>query len=362
MVHVLARPVRTNHELSGTYIQPYRGYGSREEIYMIGRLIRQMGPLSKSHRTSFSADLYNIFRRTFRMGVGNGKVEATVGNTSKQFDTDSDGYFKVRMKCMDKIPPNKSWQDISLQLVQPDGHFETTGTIYVAPENSKRVIVSDIDDTVMYTGVANKMKMVYRLFAQNAENRAAFPGVGAFYKALHEGLDDEPNNPMLYLSRAPWSIYEVLDEFFNTQNIPIGPVLLLREWGITWKHPLPKRGKNHKINLLREIFDIYHDKEIILIGDSGQHDTATYAQMVQDHPNRVKAVYIRDVSNDKVRAEEIHKVSDKISGSGTSLLLASDTFAMAEHAHKHGLITEESLKNVLREREKEKEIEQSESV
>ena len=39
----------------------------------------------------------------------------------------------------------------------------------------------------------------------------AFPGVAALYRGLHEGPGGDEGNPMLYVSRAPWSIYEVLE-------------------------------------------------------------------------------------------------------------------------------------------------------
>jgi phosphatidate phosphatase APP1 len=32
---------------------------------------------------------------------------------------------------------------------------------------------------------------------------------------------------MLYVSRAPWGIYEVLEEFFDLNGIPTGPILFL---------------------------------------------------------------------------------------------------------------------------------------
>ena len=37
---------------------------------------------------------------------------------------------------------------------------------------------------------------------------------------------------MLYVSRAPWGIYEILEEFFQRHEIPVGPILFLREWGL----------------------------------------------------------------------------------------------------------------------------------
>jgi len=100
------------------------------------------------------------------------------------------------------------WENVGLELVTPDNGFRTQEQVYIPSDKAQRIIVSDIDDTVMYTGVANKLRMLWRVYAQGAEARTAFPGVGQFYKALHHGAFGDENNPVLYISRAPWSIYE----------------------------------------------------------------------------------------------------------------------------------------------------------
>jgi len=354
MVRVLARPVSTHREIKGEYIQTYRGYGTKDQIFLIGRVIRQMGPFFQNH-TGFLADLVDVIRRLFRKGVRDGKVQAVIHGKRKVFTTDRHGYFHVRMAMSHLQPRDDYWENVEIELVNPGNGFRTQEQVYIPSQKAQRIIVSDIDDTVVYTGVAHKIKMLWRVYAQGAEARTAFPGVGQFYKALHDGALGDENNPVLYLSRAPWSIYEVLDEFFREQILP-DPVLLLREWGMTITNPIPSRGRGHKLEQLRETLEIYDDKEFVLIGDSGQHDTETYARVVEEFPGRVSVIYIRDVSHDQRRSKEIQNAAEKIAGSGTSLFLTSDTFAMAEHALDHGLISEESLDQVLRERNREKQL------
>ena len=57
----------------------------------------------------------------------------------------------------------------------------------------------------------------------DAAQPAAFPGMAALLQALHGGRSGHEDNPMLYVSRAPWSIYEVLDEFFRLHRDPDRP-------------------------------------------------------------------------------------------------------------------------------------------
>ncbi|WP_435528997.1 phosphatase domain-containing protein [Methylobacterium radiotolerans] len=180
--------------------------------------------------------------------------------------------------------------------------------------------------------------MLWRLFVEDAESRVAFPGVAALYRALHAGAGGDEGNPMLYVSRAPWGLYEMLSEFFQRHGIPAGPVLFLREWGLSWTHPLPRRATDHKQALIRHMLALYRDLPFVLIGDSGQHDPEVYAQIVEENPGRVLAVYIRNVSRDAARVEEIVRLAGAVARAGSSLVLAADSVAMAEHAAAIGLI------------------------
>jgi phosphatidate phosphatase APP1 len=202
----------------------------------------------------------------------------------------------------------------------------------------------------MYTGVANKLKMFWRLFLAEAESRVAFPGVAALYRAMHHGLSGDEGNPMLYVSRGPWSIYEMLGEFFQLHGIPTGPLLFLREWGLTFQHPLPHRAEDHKLELIRNMLELYSDLPFVLIGDSGQHDPEIYTQVVQEHPGRVLAVYIRNVTREPERRRAIETLAGRVVEAGSSLVLAADSFVMAEHAAEHGLISSEALSAILSER------------
>jgi phosphatidate phosphatase APP1 len=156
---------------------------------------------------------------------------------------------------------------------------------------------------------------------------------------------------MLYVSRGPWSLYEVLDEFFNLHRIPIGPLLFLREWGLTLQNPWPRRAKDHKLELIRNMLELYRDLPFVLIGDSGQHDPEIYARIVHEHPGRVLAIYIRNVSRAAERRQAIEALAVEVAEAGSSLLLATDSLAMARHAAEHRLVSAGALAEVLEERE-----------
>jgi hypothetical protein len=95
---------------------------------------------------------------------------------------------------------------------------------------------------------------------------------------------------------------------------------------------------------------LYRDLPFVLIGDSGQRDPEIYAQIVHEHPGRVRAIYIRNVSRDAARQRAIEALALEVAEAGSSLVLAADTLAMAEHAAEHGLIPAEDCEAVRRER------------
>ncbi|WP_191062080.1 App1 family protein [Geminicoccus harenae] len=350
MLRVLGRPARHAQGERGVVLEPYRGYGSCKEIFLIGRAFWQSPPERAARRSELGGDLHDILRRIVRRAVPDATVTASFAGTQLQTQTDRDGYFRIHLRPERPPPRRDEWHEVELRMDEPRP-VRATGQVFIPPEQCRYVVISDIDDTVMHTGVANKLKMLWRLFVEDAGHRVAFPGVAALYRAFHRGRAGNEGNPMLYVSRAPWGIYDVLEEFFDRNRIPIGPILFLREWGVSWKSPLPRKAEHHKHELISNMLALYDELPFILIGDSGQHDPEVYRQIVAEHPGRVLAVYIRNVSCDERRIAEINGLAAAMAEAGSTLLLASDSMAFARHAVEHGLLHADALAEVAAESE-----------
>jgi phosphatidate phosphatase APP1 len=357
MLGIAARPVQEAQGERGVVIQPYRGYGSRSEVFLIGRVFRQSSPHSETGPGDILTNLRDIGRRIARRAISGAIVTARFYGAEETVTTDKDGYFRVHLSPALPPPLDRSWHTMDLSLPQPHA-IQAQAHIFTPPASCRYVVISDIDDTVMETGVANKLRMLWRLFVEDAQSRVAFPGVGALYRALHAGTSGDQQNPMLYVSRAPWGIYEVLEEFFDRYGIPIGPILFLREWGVSWTSPLPRKAEDHKRELIHNMLALYSELPFVLIGDSGQHDPEIYRQIVEEHPGRVLAVYIRNVSRDPKRIREIENLAKVLAGAGSSLVLAADSVAIAEHAASLGLVPSETVSEVRGERTATGQIEQ----
>jgi phosphatidate phosphatase APP1 len=340
LLRVLARPVRTARGRRGVVLQAYRGYGSPERIFMIGRVFFQ-----HTGGTIEAAELRAIVRRIRRRPVRGARVRASFYGAEAEVVTDRDGYFRIEMAPGMPVPRDRVWHPLGLTLVAPRAAQAET-EVFIPPPTARTVVVSDIDDTVMHTGVANKAATFWRLFVADAGSRTVLPGVAALYRALHAGPSGDEGNPMLYVSRAPWGVYDMLVEFFHRHDIPNGPILFLREWGISWKRPLPRRATQHKRWVIETMLRVYGDMPFVLIGDSGQKDPEIYRRIVERHGGRIRAVYIRDVARGRERAAEVAAMARALAETGGHLVLAADSAAIAEDAARLGLISAGQLEGI----------------
>jgi len=351
LLRVLARPADSVVAEDGVVLQAYRGYGSAEEVFLIGRVYRQPAWLSGASGRFHKGIWDDIGRLLFRRGVPGATVRARFGGSETVAATDRDGYFRVHLHPT--LPPHRdrTWHRMGLELEHPPVRLEAEGELFVPPGGGRLLVISDIDDTILKTGVANKARMLWRLFLDGAESRPAFPGVAALLQALYHGAAGREHNPLLYVSRSPWTLYEVLDAFFRAQAVPGGPLLFLREWGLRPWRPFPRRATDHKHVLIRHMVELYRDLPVLLIGDSVQDDPEIYAQIAREHPGRVRAIYVRGVDPPPARVRAIEALAAEAAGVGTSLLLAPDSLAMAEHAAAHGMIAPEAVAAIAAERD-----------
>ncbi|MEP1213969.1 MAG: phosphatase domain-containing protein [Marinobacter sp.] len=353
-IHILAAPVKGDNGRGGLFIQAYRGYGSRNRVFLIGRVFRQPHFGASWREDRLRRDLIDLTRRLLRKPIVGARIRIRYKDTNSFVHTDREGYFRVDME-LGTMPSDVSWHEMELSLDKPvDERATTTGEFFTPLPSARYGVISDIDDTVVYTGVANTFMMMCRLFAQGAESRVVFPGVPALYQAFHAGRVDDEENPLFYVSRAPWSIYQVLVEVFRRNRLPRKPILILREWGMKRGSLLPRMARAHKQDAIRHILEIYPDMRFVLVGDSGQRDPEIYSHILREYPGRVLGIYIRDVSNTTERSEAIDRLAREAREAGCDLILAADNVAMAEHAAREGLIAERAV-NAVREEQSEAE-------
>ncbi|MWJ26921.1 DUF2183 domain-containing protein [Halomonas sp. ZH2S] len=321
-------------------VNPYRGYGSQKQAFLMGRVFHQASLGRMIPRRGMLRDTADVVRRIARRGLADASVEICLGDNRVRVITDRDGYFNAHIPLTIPLSLEVSWHYAEVHVSAVDEHpVRIQGEVYVPPPATDLLVISDIDDTVMFTGVAEKFRMLYRLFVEKPHRRTAFPGVASLYQALHRGASGHSERPILYVSRGPWAIYEVLETFFQLNRIPVGPILFLREWGLTLRHPWPRRAEDHKRDVIKHMLALFEDMPCILIGDSGQHDPEIYADILRAYPERIKAIYIRRVDNKSSRERAIQKLQEQLSHTACEWVVTDDSGLMAEHAYAKGNIS-----------------------
>jgi len=338
-------------------IVPYRGYGTRDKLYLKGRVLEDKGVTPASKDDSVWDNLLNMYRRMQSDEIPFARLIARHGEVTQEVVADEEGMFDVFIEPDSPLSEGRIWHQIELELISPTSNkqkepVKAVGQVFVPPSGAQFVVVSDIDDTVLQTNAVNLLRMARTVFLGNAHTRLPFPGVAALYRALHVGPYGDAVNPMFYVSSSPWNLYDLLSEFFHLQDIPLGPVLFLRNWGISEDELLPVKHRRYKLGVIRQMLDLYHEMPFILIGDSGQKDPEIYAEIVEAYPERVMAVYIRNVSRNPRRADELGLLAERVIRAGTEMVLADDSLSMAEHAAAHGWIAPEAPEEIGEEKHK----------
>ena len=331
-------------------ILPYRGYGTPDRMFLRGRVLEDRHIPAAEDDDSAWENLLNMWRRANTAEIPHAEVRVRFGGDEQIVTANLEGFFEAWIDPAELLPADKLWHEVELELVAPlragEPPARAKGQVLVPPPGADFAVISDIDDTVLKTDATSLLRMARATFLGNARVRMPFEGVGAFYRALHKGRSGQALNPMFYVSSSPWNLYDLLSEFFNLQDIPIGPVLFLRDWGLTDQGFLPTRNRIYKLSYIKEIIETFKDLSFILIGDSGQEDPEIYTEVVALFPNRIKAVYIRNVSRDPQRIDKIKELAEQVLKAGSILILAETTLPLAEHAAKQGWIDPDALPGI----------------
>ena len=336
-------------------IKAYRGFGSLDRVFIIGRILRERPILSRENDSRWKTLADNLHRFFFSKKVAKVKLKIELQGRIFHAVSTRKGYFRLYKKMDTPLAstgqhwlPYKVSLDTSAAL---SGISDTTGELLV-PSRGQMGIITDIDDTIIQTQITSflRLKMIYLTFMKNASKRKPIRQAAAFLKALETGRDpaNPAYNPVFYVSKSPWNLYEILTEFLEINQMPKGP-LFLRDFGIPFRR-IPIAFKGFKYRKIKKILKAYPDMPFVLIGDSGEKDADIYIQLAKDFPNRIRAIYIRDV-NSKLRTKRVQELID---ASGLDYITLVKTYKQAAvHAAAIGLIDLEQF-NVFKKNNKSK--------
>ena len=341
-------------------ILPFRGFGNDKVAILRGLVLEDKGQQLVHDSANRWQNASALFKRYISSETPRVQIRAHFQGQHKTVQTDSEGYFYLSFHVSNLPNVTEPWDSVRLELLDKvtynQGPVKANGEILLSGSDNDMGVISDVDDTILVSKATNAYRKLRLMLFHNAQTRLPFEGVAAFYRALHRGYHQERFTPIFYVSSSSWKLYDLLSEFCHVQSIPKGP-MLLRDSRLDRFKFTASLHEGHKLAQVKTIMQMYPQKSFILIGDSGQKDPEIYQEVVRNYPDRVKAIYIRDVCRPH-RHEEIAAIArDLKSSDGIEMLLVKNTVEAAEHAASHCWIEPETLPEIRGEQLKDQETE-----
>ncbi|MEJ7742717.1 MAG: phosphatase domain-containing protein [Nocardioidaceae bacterium] len=272
--------------------------------------------------------------------VAGAQVTVEVGGRTQRAVSDDEGYVDVALD----VDLSPGWHPVTFRL--DDEGSAVVGKAMVVDPAARLGIVSDIDDTIIHTGLTRLVEAIRTTLFVAEDARVAIPGAAEFYASLVAADDDRA--PVFYVSTGAWNLHPVLHRFLERHNFPVGP-MLMTDWGPGGKWLFRENSIAFKSRTILERIDEHPQLRWVLVGDSGQHDPEAYAAVARARPDKLHAIYIREVPPQSPgRSERVREIAQELATLGVPMLLIRDSLAAAEHARELGLLEAAHLARVRR--------------
>ncbi|WP_289041558.1 phosphatase domain-containing protein [uncultured Zobellia sp.] len=323
-------------------IMAFQGYGTNSHFYARGRALEDE-EIDLSKKGFFNL-IWNSYKRFETDEIRNTcvRVKLPDGRTLTG-KTDGRGYytFDEPQNNLEELTNGEGWLNYEISYSDSALRREVLhqnkfpGELLIPSATAQFGVISDIDDTILHTGVVSslKWKVIVNTIFKRVSNRKPLKGTAEFYNLLHRGQSGKEANPIFYVSHSPWNMYRYLELFLQENDFPKGPILLRNfpSLGLR-KRPDEKPQKQKEIlNILKT----YPNLKFILIGDSGEHDADIYKEIAELYPKQISAIYIRSVAH-KRRMERVRSLFNAYKT--TPVLLVETSEQAIEHAKANGFI------------------------
>lgn len=169
----------------------------------------------------------------------------------------------------------------------PIGDYEMiSAPIFYLESKVKRIIVSDIDDTIKDSKILETTgfrQIVSGIFRGNYYTYDAIAGMAELYQQM-----SKDGCLVIYLTSTPYQLAPFLLKFLRSRGFPDGPVY--PRW-------LGYGRFGHKWRTLQRLLSGLTDQKVILVGDSGEQDLQIYRRIydAKDYKRCIERICIRQV-------------------------------------------------------------------
>lgn len=318
-------------------LQVYEGYGHTESLIIYGHVYMGKPARERKYTKNIWSNITGLIRLFFVKPVEGAKLVLQWKGSSIETFTEKDGFFKFEWRSVEHL--EAGWHTGAITLIGSDGtEIKQENARLFVPHITQYAFISDIDDTVMVSYSATKFKRLKALLTRHPYNRKIFDTTQELYQNFSKAYTKkEVPNPFFYISSSEWNLYFDLRSFFNYNRLPQGIFLLsqMKRW-----FQLIKTGQTKHAGKLSRIFrvmEVFPNQQFVLLGDNSQADPDIYAAIADRVPDRVFAIYIRNVRPSRqVYAKE--KLAGILAAENIHTLVYDHSGEVMEHARKVGLI------------------------
>ena len=344
MIRRIKKIIGRYDNLEQVYVIPYRSYGTYSHLYVKGRALDNE-PLKIVQDQSIFKTIKNTWKQFDSFEIPDADMELIIPDKANfRSKTNAEGYFlfdKTLDENLSEHSNNEGWVEYEVYFrskIKPKTELLANpfrGEFLIPQVDAEYGVISDIDDTILQTGVTSflKWRLLKNSLLTNAYARIPLKGAPEMYQKLHEGVSGKNRNPMFYLSNSPWNLYEYLKLFLDYNKFPKGPILL-RDFRTPFDRTL-KPEKPHKQKEITNILKTYPDLKFILIGDSGEHDASIYTDIAAQYSDRILAIYLRSVKHKK-QMQRVQSVIDNFDS--VPVLMVEKSQEAVDHARENGWV------------------------
>jgi phosphatidate phosphatase APP1 len=320
----------------------FDAYGTNTHFYLRGRALEDES-INLEDQGWFRL-LLNTWKRLETDEIKNTELIITLPNGQVlKTITDNYGYFKVdeQLDNLKSLTNDEGWINFEVsygdknlkRAIQLENRFP--GKLLVPSDEADFGVITDIDDTILHTGVVStlKWKVLFNTVFKTAIKRLPLKGAPDLYNLLHRGATGTKANPIFYVSHSPWNLYRYLELFLRQNNFPKGPILL-RSFQTFFKRKTALDKPQKQLEILN-LLKTYPKLTFILIGDSGEYDADIYKEIALLYPQRIRAIYLRSVNSSK-RMKRVKNLFENYTT--TPVLFVDDSSQAVDHAKKMGFI------------------------
>ncbi|MDA9912879.1 DUF2183 domain-containing protein [Candidatus Nanopelagicales bacterium] len=349
MEDLATQTLRTGKRVTGllrpTVIQPYRGFVVDGVANVRARVMEEPVIDTQPGGLRIDATLAANLLRWIVLDIAGLDVDITVGGNTVTATSNSDGFVIAKVPVGDMEP---GWHEVTFSATDRGKEVTAQGRV-VFPDPEARIgIITDIDDTILATGMTEGLKALQRTLLRDAYGRKPVAGTPSLYRGLVRGTDSSrPESTVFYVSSGPWNLYDMLAQFLGVRGFPRGPIFLT-----DWRPGAPPSDEGQKLSVLhkrariRRILDAYPDLQFVLIGDNGERDPEVYQEFMDSDSDRIKVALIRDLSP---VGDHALPYNDDGTLDTSGLIVVRDSIQMAEVAQELGLIDALTVEEVMTE-------------